>query len=162
MTSSAGAAATASLVQQQRTQLGGMIAGGLFAAFVVLKVVRGKFGRGRRGAGQGEGSEEGGGGRKYRDGDGGGREGLTRTLMRELTFAERAAVRHLAGCGEALRQSGVNDALLRNDWRLGAMRLAPPNEPMPPGYGSVDVNACNLHRCVAVLDLMRVSRKQRE
>ncbi|MEW5318106.1 MAG: hypothetical protein WDW38_009355 [Sanguina aurantia] len=103
------------------------------------------------GAGGGVRGRRGGGGR-YRGGGGGGGEGLTRTLMRERTFAERAAVRQLAGCGEALRQSGVNDALLRNDWRLGAMRLAPPNEPMPPGYGSVDVNACNLNRFLSELD----------
>jgi len=59
-------------------------------------------------------------------------------------------------CVQELTKANDNEELLKNDWRLGTIRLAAPMDgPLPPGYQSVDTGACEprvfMHRQLGIL-----------
>ncbi|GLC77788.1 hypothetical protein PLESTB_000956000 [Pleodorina starrii] len=91
-------------------------------------------------------------------GDGG---DTTKLLLDYALTAERSAVRALAACEEQLRRAQHNDQLLRNDWRLGARRLAPPGSgPLPAGYEPLNLPYCSVASYLDTLDDAAGTRPQ--
>jgi hypothetical protein len=63
------------------------------------------------------------------------------------------AVRFLSACHDELRRAQQNDQLLRNDWRLGPVRLALPGSGnVPDGYEPVQTSYCSLPSYMNALD----------
>lgn len=78
---------------------------------------------------------------------------LAEKLMVNTTVAERAALKHVSVCNEELRKAQHNQELLRDDWRIGSIRLVNPvSGPYPPGYEQVDMQKCSLERFLQNLD----------
>lgn len=57
---------------------------------------------------------------------------------------EMVLVSQLSVCTDELRKAAHNENLLKDDWRLGRVRLAWPPAPEPPGYDPLQPNACNV------------------
>ncbi len=77
------------------------------------------------------------GGRRGRGGDGNGGGRLTHEQRLLLAFD------HVDRSYKELSKAQRNVELLRNDWRLGPVRLAAPfGGPDPPGFEALDLAAC--------------------
>jgi hypothetical protein len=132
--------ASASAQSKSKAVNRGMGAAAVAAAgllgFLLLKGMRG--GGGRRGGGKG--GKGGRGGGKEEGGSGGRRL----RLPRDKAGREMVLVGQLSSCADEMRKASVNEGLLKDDWRLGRVRLAWPPAPEPPGYQSVAYDACNV------------------
>ncbi|KAG2497090.1 hypothetical protein HYH03_005084 [Edaphochlamys debaryana] len=140
---------------KRRTQMGAIGAVAVVALFVVKRKL---FGGGGGGGGSGrrggrDDSEWGGGSSRGRSGRVRGGGDLASRLLDERSGAERMAVRFLSACQDELRRASKNDALLRSDWRLGPLRLAPPGSgSVPEGYEPVHSAYCSVGSYVNALE----------
>ncbi|GLC36588.1 hypothetical protein PLESTB_000164900 [Pleodorina starrii] len=139
---------------KRRTQLGALGAVAVVALWVLKRKLFGGGGGGR-GRGRRDGRDEsewgGSGGRRSSRIRGSG--DLATRLLDERSSAERMAVRYLSACHDELRRASQNDHLLRNDWRLGPLRLALPGTgSVPEGYEPVQTTYCSVASYMNALD----------
>ena len=138
-TSSASAQSKAKALQQGMNAAAIAAAGA--AALLLLKVMRGGGGGGGGKGGKGKkgGKSKGGGGSGS-----GSADGKRWRLPKDRAGKEMVLVGQLSSCADELRKAQVNDNLLKDDWRLGRVRLAWPPAPEPLGYQQVAPDACNV------------------
>lgn len=78
---------------------------------------------------------------------------LATRLLDERSSVERTAVRILSDCQDELQRLQRNDQVLRNDWKLGPLRLALPGaSAVPEGYEPVQPSYCSVAHYVKSLD----------
>ncbi|GFR50696.1 hypothetical protein Agub_g12950 [Astrephomene gubernaculifera] len=138
---------------KRRTQMGAVGAVAVVALWVLKRKLFGGGGGGGRSRRGGREESEWGGGSSRRSSRIRGSADLAARLLDERAAAERMAVRFIAAAQDELRRATHNDQLLRNDWRLGPIRLAPPGSgPVPAGYEPVQTGYCSVGAYMNALD----------
>ncbi|KXZ48877.1 hypothetical protein GPECTOR_25g462 [Gonium pectorale] len=140
---------------KRRTQVGALGAVAVVALWVVKRKLFGGGGGRRSRREERDESEYGGGGggssrwsRRIR-----GSSDLAARLLDERLSAERMGARYVDACQEELYRAQRNIDLLKNDWRLGPLRLGLPGSgPVPPGYEELQLSHCSVASFMNALD----------